>query len=58
MKELPTPTFPFSLINLPMGALPRSASGDQNLVSSIRAYWNQLTRSAAKKDTAPPTTQP
>lgn len=48
MKEVPTPTFPFSLINLPMGALPRAAKHDQNLVASIRAYWHQLTHPAAK----------
>ena len=48
MKEVPTPTFPFSLINLPMGALPRSATHDQNLVASIRAYWHQLTHLVAK----------
>lgn len=48
MKEVPTPTFPFSLINLPMGALPRAAKHDQNLVASIRAYWRQLTHQVAK----------
>lgn len=48
MKEVPTPTFPFSLINLPMGALPRAAKHDQNLVASIRAYWRQLTHPVTK----------
>ncbi len=48
MKEIPTPTFPFSLINLPMGALPRSVTHDHNLVASIRAYWHQLTHPVGK----------
>ena len=42
MKEVPTPTFPFSLINLPMGALPPGASHDRQLVASIKDYWQRL----------------
>ena len=51
MKEVPTPTFPFSLINLPMGALPRAAPHDQTLVASIKAYWQQLTHPVARQNT-------
>ncbi len=42
MKEVPTPTFPFSLIHLPMGALPPGASHNRQLVASIKDYWQRL----------------
>ena len=51
MKEVPTPTFPFSLINLPMGALPRAAPHDPQLVASIKAYWHRLTHPFVKQQT-------
>lgn len=53
MKELPTPTYPFSLIDLPMGALPRAVPRDHTLVTSIRAFWSQLTQVTARKATPP-----
>lgn len=49
MKEVPTPTFPFSLLDLPMGALPRWAPRNHALVTSIRAFWSQLTQVTSSK---------
>ncbi|MEN9395819.1 MAG: hypothetical protein RLZ81_349 [Pseudomonadota bacterium] len=52
MKELPTPTYPFSLLDLPMGSLPRLAPRNHALVASIRAFWSQLTRVTARQAAA------
>ncbi len=57
MKELPTPTFPFSLLDLPMGTLPRQVPRNHALVTSIQTFWGQLTR-RAPKGTTPPVTAP
>lgn len=53
MKELPTPTFPFSLLDLPMGAIPRWAPRNHALVTSIQAFWGHLTQATARKTAAP-----